>query len=79
LPLALAVQTIANGPANDLSREQVDDDSKVQPPFAGPDIGDVHAPFLVRSRGGKILIDDVWCDRPGMIAVSRPFEPGFAA
>src|SRR5580704_14224107 len=71
----IAVQTIADGPANDLSREQVDDDSKVQPPLAGPDIGDVHAPFLVRSRGGKILIDDVWCDRPGMIAVSRPFEP----
>src|ERR1700730_9147825 len=39
----IAVQTIADGPTNDLSREQVDDDSKVQPPLAGPDIGDVHA------------------------------------
>ncbi len=71
----IAVQTIAGGPANNLSREQLDVDSKVEPPLGGPDIGDVYAPFLVRSRSGKILIDDVWCDRPGMIAVSRPFEP----
>ena len=43
----IAVQPVAGGPADDPAGEQVDDDGKVQPAFAGPDIGDVGAPLLV--------------------------------
>jgi hypothetical protein len=44
----IAVHPVAGGPADDPAREQVDDDGEVQPTLAGPDIGNVGAPFLVR-------------------------------
>ena len=43
----VAVQPVAGGPADDPAGEQVDDDGEVQPAFAGPDVGDGSAPFLV--------------------------------
>jgi len=46
----VAVQPVAGRPADDPAGEQVDDDRKVQSAFAGPDIGNIGAPFSRRAR-----------------------------
>ena len=46
----IPMQTITNRPADDTAGEEVDDDGQIQPSFAGPDIGDVCSPLLVRPR-----------------------------
>src|SRR6478609_1834996 len=69
------MQPVACCPANDPSCEQVDNDGEVQPAFAGPDIGDVGAPLLVGCYCGEVLIEQVWRDWPGVIAVRGPLEP----
>jgi hypothetical protein len=61
----VAVQPVASGPADDAAGEQVDDDGKVQPAFAGPDVGDVGAPFLVGPRCREVL-DSVRRRREGI-------------
>jgi hypothetical protein len=50
-------------PAHDPSCEQVDNDGEAQPAFAGPDTGDVDAPFLGGRGRGSILIQQVRRDR----------------
>jgi hypothetical protein len=42
----IALHAIANGPANHTTRIQIQDDGQIQPPFAGPYVGDVAGPFL---------------------------------
>jgi len=59
----IPMQTITNRPADDTAGEEVDDDGQIQPSFAGPDIGDVCSPLLVRPLGREVLIDDVRRDR----------------
>src|SRR4051794_22687270 len=71
----LAMQPVACCPADHPSCEQVDNDGEVQPAFAGPDIGDVYAPLLVGRGCGKVLIEQVRRDRPGVMAVRGPLEP----
>jgi len=75
----IAVQTIGHRPADDAAGEQVDDNGQIQPPLAGPDVGDVGGPFLVRSLRREVLVDDVRCDRPGMVAIRGPLEPPLLA
>ena len=36
------------GPADDTTREQIDDDTQIQPAFVGLDVGDVGDPDLIR-------------------------------
>src|SRR5271169_1367497 len=69
------VQPVAGRPTDNPTCEQVDDDCQIEPSLAGPDIGNVGAPFLVRPRCGEVLIEQIGGDRPGVMAVSRPFEP----
>jgi hypothetical protein len=64
----VAVQPVAGCPADDPAGEQVDDDGEAQPAFAGPDIGDVGAPLLVRSGCSEVLIEQIRRDRPGVLA-----------
>ena len=71
----VAVQPVAGGPADDPAGEQVDDDGEVQPALAGPDVGDVGAPFLVGRRCREVLIKQVRGDRPGVVAVGGALEP----
>src|SRR4051812_36477018 len=71
----VAMQPIAGGPANHPACEQVDNDGEVQPAFAGPYVGDVGAPLPVGRCCGEVLIEQVWRDRPGVIAVRGPLEP----
>src|SRR6202171_3817789 len=68
-------QTTTTRPPDDTAGEEVDDDGQIQPSFAGPDIGDVCSPLLVRPLGREVLIDDVRRDRPGMMTVGGAFEP----
>src|ERR1700682_6132685 len=79
----IPMQTITNRPADDTAGEEVDDDGQIQPSFAGPDIGDVCSPLLVRPLGREVLIDDVRRDRPGMMTVggapAAPLLPGAEA
>jgi len=75
----VAVQPVACCPADDPAGEQVDDDGEVQPAFAGPDIGDVGAPLLVRPPRREVLIEQVRGDRPGVAAVRGALEPSLPA
>lgn len=71
----VAVQPVADRPADDTAGEQIDDHRQIEPPLARPDIGDVHTLFLVRGRRREILVDDVGRDRPSMLAVGGSLEP----
>src|SRR3954468_24983090 len=71
----VAMQPVAGCPANDPACEQVDNDGEVQPAFAGPDIGDGGAPLFVGRCCREVLIEQVWRDWPGVIAVRGPLEP----
>ena len=42
-------EPVADGPADDAPRMQVQDHSQIQPPLAGPDVADVAGPLLVGS------------------------------
>ena len=53
----LAMQPVAGCPANDPACEQVDNDGKVEPAFAGPDVGDVGPPLFVGRCCGEVLIE----------------------
>jgi hypothetical protein len=50
------MEPVAGGPADDAPGKEVNDDGKVEPALACPDIGDVGAPFLVRPRCVEVLI-----------------------
>ena len=50
---------IADRPADDPPRIQVQDHSQIEPPLLRPDIGDIVGPFLVRPARGEILIKQV--------------------
>jgi hypothetical protein len=43
----VTLHPIADGPTNDSPRMKVQDHSKIQPDFPGPDIGNVTSPLLV--------------------------------
>ena len=49
------MQAISNSPADDATREQVDDDCQIKPPLARPDVRDICAPFFIRTCRGKVL------------------------
>src|SRR5271169_830303 len=68
------MEPVAGGPADDAPGKEVNDDGKIEPALACPDIGDVGAPFLVRPRCVEVLIEEVWRDRKGVQAVGRSFE-----
>ena len=68
------MQAIADRPADHAPGEEVDYDCQIQPPLAGPDVGDVCTPLLVRCSGGEVLVDEVGRHRPGVLAVGRAFE-----
>ena len=76
---AVCKAAIANGPADDAAREQVDDDGQVYPSFSRPDVRDIDAPRLVGAIGGKVLIDDVRRHRPTVLAVGGALEPALLA
>jgi hypothetical protein len=52
----------AHRPADDATREQIDDGSHIQPTFRGPDIREVSDPFAVRSGCFKGAVEHVRSD-----------------
>ena len=50
------MKPVGGGPTDDAPGKEVNDDGKLEPALAGPDIGDVGDPFLVRPRCAEILI-----------------------
>lgn len=77
------MEPITGIPADDAAGEQVDDNGQIEPALAGPSVGNINTPFLVRPGCVKILVDDVGCNRKGMLAVRRALEtpllPGMQA
>jgi hypothetical protein len=71
----LPMQPVACCPADDPTCEQVDDNGEIQPAFAGPHVGDVGAPLLVRPRCREVLIEQVGGNRPSVMAIGSPLEP----
>ncbi len=74
-----SVQAVADRPADHAPAEQIDHHGQVQPPLACSDVGDVHAPLLVRAGGGEVLVDQVGRDREGVLAVRGALEPPLLA
>ena len=48
-----------HGPADDPSREEIDDRGHVEPAFGGPEVGEVSDPFAVRRRGGERPVEHI--------------------
>jgi hypothetical protein len=66
------MEPAADGPADDAPSKEVNDDGKVEPALACPDIGDVGTPFLVRPRCVEVL-DSRGLARPERRAGCRSF------
>jgi hypothetical protein len=62
-------QVIAHGPADHFAGEQVEDHGQVEPALASRDIGDIGQPDLIGSVGDKVLVQQVFRHRQGMLAV----------
>jgi len=50
-------------PAHHAPREQIEHDGHEQPTFAGPDVGEVSDPFLVRRGRRELAIQDIRRER----------------
>ena len=70
----IPLYAIADGPADDAPRMQIQDYSQIQPPLSGPDVADVAHPFLVWSICREVAIRQVRCDVERVIAVSGRLE-----
>jgi len=63
---------VAHRPSDHAAREQVDDDSDVEPPFGRPDAGEVGDPPLVGRLGGELAVEDVvGDDRPQALILGQ--------
>ena len=70
----IAVQPVANGPADDAAGEQIDDNRQIWPSLARPDVRDVDAPFLVDTVGVKSW-SMMWVRSARRARAGRAFEP----
>ena len=67
----LCAQVGLHRPADDTTREQIEDDRQVEPAFPSPDEGYVRHPELVRSFGFEVPTEHVGCDRTIVLAVGH--------
>src|SRR6266849_4543280 len=65
----MAIHVRTGGPANDTSREEVEDGGEIQPTLSGPYRSDVGHPYFVGRPRGEVSFEDVGCDREGMVGV----------
>src|SRR2546422_1327049 len=65
---------VAQCPANNAAREQVQDDHEVQPALARPEVRDVGHPGRVRCRDRELPIENVGRHREVMLRVRRALE-----
>ena len=57
----ILLHAVADRPPNDAPGEKVNDHSKINPPLARPDIGDVTSPLLVRTARSEVLLQERSC------------------
>src|SRR6056297_4012828 len=62
---------LAHAPAHDLAGVHVDQRRKKEPAFAGPDVGQVREPYLVRRGRGEVPAQPFRRDRVVVSAVGR--------
>ena len=48
-----------HGPTHHSAREEIHDGGDIEPPFGGPEVGEVGDPFAVRGRGVKLAIEHI--------------------
>ena len=70
----VALQTITRGPADDATREEVQNDGEVEPALRRPDAGDVGPPLPVRAIRREVLRHEIGRNGPGVLAVRRALE-----
>ena len=75
----IAFQAVTRRPADDTAREEVQDDSEVEPALCRPDVGYVCPPFSVRRIRREVLGHQIGGDGPCVLTVRRPFEAPFLA
>lgn len=63
------INGLAHGPTDDLTAEEIEDGSQIQPTFLGLDVRDISNPDLVWSGCFRSLCQAVWGDWVGMVAV----------
>ena len=69
------MEAVAGPSADDTPGEEIDDDGNIQPTIARPDVGDVGALLLVRSRGREVPVQEVRSHGKGVKAVGGALEP----
>ena len=75
----LAVKRFAHAPTNHFSREQVNENSKIEPAFVGPDVRDVANPDLVRLGDIELPVKVIGRDRKTMPRIRRAPKPASTA
>jgi len=67
---------VTHRPANDISCEEIEDDSQIEPAFRGWHIGYIGEPYLIGPFGNEVLIEPVGGDRKIVIAIGDTYpEP----
>src|ERR1700733_1465609 len=51
-----------NCPTDDLPREEIHDDSQVQPAFPGPYVGNIGNPSLIRPTDIELSLQNIWSE-----------------
>lgn len=73
-PSQILLHAVADRPAKDTARKQINDYSQIDPALPRPDIGDVVGPLLVLPARCEILLQEIRRDVEGVIAVGRALE-----
>ncbi len=66
---------VTGGPIDNAAAEQVNDDGKVKPAFAGPDITDVARPFAIGGIGHEVAVQNIVGKTKRMPTIGRDFVP----
>src|SRR5215212_8286380 len=70
-----SAQVVGHRPANDPTRERVQDHGEVQPALVGALLGNVGDPELIGTGRCEPALDEIWCRRRGGIAPGQPTTP----
>lgn len=70
----ILLHAISDRPTNDTARKQINDYSRIDPPFTCPDISDVPGPFLAGAARRKVLPQEIRCDVKGVVALCGALE-----
>ena len=69
----ISFQTLAHGPADNLTVKDIQDDREIKPALSGTNISNIRGPELIGASGGKILIDQIGRYRIMMFGIRADF------